>query len=119
MNPCNLPDRWREMADDYERDGALVRGDSLLRRVADELEIAWREFEAEELTISQAAEESGYSEYHLRELVREEKIPGRHRNGSQGEILIRRCDTPRKPGAQRQPLSVVEDMASQILSARR
>ena len=94
MNPHDLLERWRSEADAYERDGALVRGDALLRRVADELEAAWREYEAEELTISQAAEESGYSESHLYQMLSEKKIPNA---GGPGSPRILRKDLPRKP----------------------
>ncbi len=32
VNPSDLPARWRAEADAYERDGAMARGDALLRR---------------------------------------------------------------------------------------
>ncbi len=118
MNPKDLPQTWREQAKHLRQLGAEGQA-CTLEWCAEELEAAWRAWELEELTIAQAAAESGYSEDHLRELVREEKIPARRRNGSQGEILIRRCDSPRKPGAQRQTLGVVEDRASQLLAVRR
>ena len=37
----DLADRWREEANRYEVDGAMVRADKLLRRVAAELTAAW------------------------------------------------------------------------------
>ena len=118
MNPRDLPHEWRAQAETYERDGAYAQA-AVLRRVAEELEAAWTSHELEELPVAQAAQESGYSEEHLRALVREGRIPDNRPPGSQGEMRIRRCDLPRKPGAQRPTLSVVEDMASQILAVRR
>ncbi len=108
-----LPVRWRDEAERYEADGAMVRADLLLRRLAGELTAAWREWDAEELDISQAAAESGYSEARLRELVREGSIPDNRPPGSCGPILVRRADLPRKPGAR--ALSPVDDLAERIL----
>ncbi len=143
--PLDLAERWRREADAYERDGAPSgrgipitdlaekwrdegavlrrygqdRLADLCERHADDMEAAFESHAIQELTIAQAADESGYSEDRLRELVREGRIPDNRPPGSQGEMRIRRCDLPRKPGAQRQTLSVVEDMASRILAARR
>jgi hypothetical protein len=95
-NPAtNLVAQWREQAQAYECDGQP--GAKLLRRVAAELEQTWSQWWTEPLPISRAAAESGYSQDHLRELVR---------NGTvhpvlfadRGPIRIRRCDCPRKPG---------------------
>ena len=108
-----LAEDWLEQAARYETDGAMVKADLLLRRLAGELTAAWREWDAEELDISQAAAESGYSEARLRELAREGSIPDNRPPGSQGPIRIRRCDLPRKPGAP--ALSAVDHLAERIL----
>ena len=42
--PRELADRWREEAERYEVDGAMVRADKLLRRVAAELTAAWQDW---------------------------------------------------------------------------
>lgn len=108
-----IADRWLEEADRYAVDGAMVRADKLLQRVAGELTAAWQDWQTEQLNTAQAATESGYSEARLRELVREGAIPDSRPPGSQGPIQIRRCDLPRKPGAP--ALSVVDDLAERIL----
>ena len=104
---------WLEEADRYAADGAMVRAEKLLQRVACELTAAWQDWQTEQLDTSQAATESGYSEARLRELVREGAIPDSRPPGSQGPIRIRRCDLPRKPGAP--ALSAVDDLAERIL----
>ena len=109
----DLTGRWLEEADRYEVDGAMVRADKLLRRVAAELTAAWQDWRTEQLDTAQAARESGYSEARLREHVREGGIPDNRPPGSQGPILIRRSDLPRKPGAS--ALSAVDDLAERIL----
>lgn len=97
----DLVTRWREEAERYERDGALVPAASLLRRVAEEAEAAVRDWRHQELTVAEAAEESGYSPKTLRRMVREGKIPDSRPEGSQGEITVRRRDLPRKPTVER------------------
>ena len=61
---------------------------------AEDLETRLRETELEELSISDAAKEGGYSQEHLRRLVREGKLPHKRNNGSASHIRIRRCDLP-------------------------
>ncbi len=72
---------WREQAAAYEQDGQP--GTALLRRVATELDEAVRGLGLEELTVAQAAAESGYSASQLRR-----RFPGQR--------TIRRADLPRK-----------------------
>ena len=72
---------------------------SACARHAEELEAAWQEWQGEELTIAQASNESGYSAERLREMVRDGRLPDLRPEGSQGPIRIRRCDMPRRPGA--------------------
>ena len=73
-----------------------------------------RERQTEELSIPQAAEESGYSETRLRELVRAGAISDGRPPGSQGPITIRRGDLPRKPGAAAPKLDPVDVLAELI-----
>lgn len=89
-----LVTRWRDEADEYERDGALVPAARLLRRVADELENAVPAYRLEPLTVKQAARESGYSESRLRDYLNNGTVPNA---GEPGAPRIRRCDLPRKP----------------------
>ena len=62
-------------------------------RCANELDAAVVKWQNEELTIKQAAEESGYDEEVLRRAVRDGRIPNAGRKGSP---KIRRADLPRK-----------------------
>ena len=78
--------------------GAGSETASLLRVVADELEEMMQAHLLEELTVPEAAAESGYSEWHLRELLRNRVIEAR-RNGSRW--LIQRRYLPQRPGVPR------------------
>ncbi|UCG88181.1 MAG: hypothetical protein JSW71_06455, partial [Gemmatimonadota bacterium] len=71
---------------------------AVLRAVAAELEDAIQAQPLEELTVREAAAESGYSEWHLRELIRNGTVDAR-RNGSRW--LIQRRHVPQRPGVRR------------------
>lgn len=116
MTPADLVARWRVEADAYERDGVPGHA-ALLRRVATELEGWWRSYESEELTVAQAAAESGYSRDRLRELVRARRLPDARPPGSRGEIRLRRADLPRKP--QRPVLRSPANELLEVLPPRR
>lgn len=75
--------------------GAGGQAETLLR-CAEDLTAELRELLHEELTIADAADESGYSEDHLRRLVREGTLPNAGENGAP---RIRRRNLPRKPDA--------------------
>jgi excisionase family DNA binding protein len=87
------------------------------RRASEELEFALKEWEDELLTIEQAAEESGYSEDHLRELVRESKLPAERADGKKSRIKLRRRDLPRKPG-KRGISAPVQELVDHVLANR-
>ncbi|HEX9282365.1 MAG TPA: hypothetical protein VEK77_13080 [Gemmatimonadales bacterium] len=99
-DPLALVARWRAQAAAYEQDGQP--GAALLRRVAEELERAQREHALAELTMAQAAAESGYSASQLRK-----RFPGRR--------TVRRLDLPRKGGGQGEG----PDLARAILRGER
>ncbi len=63
----------------------------------DELDAALKSVADEELTIAEAAAESGYSEEQLRRLVREEKLETQPRAGPRSHIRIRRRNLPKRP----------------------
>lgn len=85
---------WRKDADALERQGHPHRAEALRRR-AEEAEAARERWWRAPLTVDQAAEWTGYSEAHLRRLVKR----GQLRNVGEGHrILVRRCDLPRKAG---------------------
>lgn len=96
--------RLREEAVTLRRRGAPRQAEAL-ESAADDFAEALRNYRAEELTVAEAAEESGYCQKSLRRMVREGRIPDSRTPGSQGEIRIRRRDLPRKPGAERNAVS--------------
>ena len=93
---------WRgaasEMDGDHTHPYNTCETASVLRAVACELEDAIQSHHLEELTVQEAAIESGYSEWHLRDLVRSGGIPAQ-RNGSRW--LIQRRHLPQRPGVPR------------------
>ncbi len=78
---------WREEAAQFARRG-YGREARMAESVASDLEQRLREWELQELTIPEASLESGYSEDHLRRLVRDEVLPDQRPPGSEGEIRM-------------------------------
>ena len=105
----------RELAETWQQEAELLRHRGAPRQAkalesaADELENRLREWRHEELTVQEAAEESGYSPKTLRRMVREGRIPDSRPDGSRSEIRIRRRDLPRKPGSERDPVTEAVD----------
>ncbi len=88
-----LADRWQEEAERYERDGALVRADALLRRMASELTEALDRWWLEELTLEQAAEEGGRSYDTIQRRVATGDLPN---VGRKHRPRVRRADLYRR-----------------------
>lgn len=86
------------------RQRGLEREARLEESIVEEIETALRAWQHEELTVQEAAEESGYSPKTLRRMVRKGRIPDSRPDASQAEIRIRRRDLPRKPGGERDPV---------------
>jgi hypothetical protein len=87
-----LIDTWRSDAETLRRYGD-TRAATICDRHAEEVERAMRDRENELLTLTQAAQISGYSDDHLGRLVRN----GRLRNwGQHGSPRVRRGDLPSK-----------------------
>ena len=108
MKPVNaLVARWRSEADTLQLVGAGEAAATTERRAA-ELEEAIREQQLEELSVRDAAQESGYSEEHLRQMVRDGKLPDSRPPNKRGPITLRRCDLPRKAPS---PGSVIHELA--------
>ena len=111
-------DRLRELSDTWRLDsvvlrkrGALTLADAL-ESVADELERTLADWLVEELTLDQAAEESGFS-YSTLQQRKEIHV------GTPGSPRIRRCDLPRKPGRSGPRLADgLPDIAGEILTSR-
>jgi excisionase family DNA binding protein len=114
VKPDDLIQEWRKRAVQYKRDGAMVSAAMILCRVADELETSLLLWQNEELTIREAAEESGYSHERLREMVREGKLPDARPQGSRVSIKVRRRDLPRK--ARNDRSDPVEQLATAVLT---
>lgn len=93
MTPAELPAAWRARAEDLREWAAAEAAARALEMAAAELEAALRKAADERLTMAEAAQESGYSERRLRELIAEGAIPNA---GRKGAPRIRRQDLPRR-----------------------
>lgn len=89
--PENLAAEYRRKADLLEAYAPAAA--TAFREAADLAEAAWIFFQGEHLTLSEAAEESGYSEAHLSRLLSEGKIPNA---GRKNRPRVRRGDLPKK-----------------------
>ena len=89
----NLAERWRSEAERLRRFEAHGQA-AACEQLANELEAALVAFDREPVTIREASEHSGYSEDHLRRLVRRGQIPNA---GGHNSPRIFRRDLPRKP----------------------
>ncbi len=98
-----LAERWREEARRLRVLEAHGQAASL-ELAASELDAEIAKSESELLTITQAAATCGYTEEHLRRLVREGELPA-ERNGTRGKIKVRRGDLPNKPRRDGRPSS--------------
>ena len=94
QNLRSLADRWREEACRLRMLEAHGQAASL-ELAAKELDAQIALSRSELLTIREAAEESGYSEEHLRRLAREGELQV-ERNGAKSRMRIRRGDLPTK-----------------------
>lgn len=84
--------RWRETAATLRSEG-YTQGADMTERRATELEDCLTALDAETLSVSQAASESGYSAEHVRRMLSENPTLNA---GRKGKPLIRRSDLPRK-----------------------
>src|SRR3989454_8117467 len=90
--------RWRTRQSEWARIGALVDGARVCEDLLQDFEGGTRAEDDAELTLSEAAAESGYSTDHLRWLHRLGKLPS-YRKGR--NLFFRSGDLPRKPAAPR------------------
>lgn len=100
---------WGADAATLRRRGA-EREATVLESAAAELAAAQAAWEAELLTLEQAARESGLSYSALEKAVRRGRLPNA---GSKGAPRVRRADLPRKGPAKSGP-----DFAGRVLDAR-
>src|SRR5689334_3735241 len=92
-SPPSLVATWRRRAVDLRQWASADGAARAYELAADELEAALRTTASELLSVQEGARESGYSEEHLRRLLR--MTPQLNR-GRPGKPLIRRADLPRR-----------------------
>jgi hypothetical protein len=90
--PADLLAEWRTHAEGLRHYGADAQA-TAVDQCANRLEEAFRQMEDEQLTLQDAAEESGYTADHLGRLVRDGKIPNA---GRPSAPRISRRDVPIK-----------------------
>ena len=98
MSPSEFVTKWADEAHAMRNRGALVNGAALLEEVLRDFEAATSDFQAETLSLGNAARESGYSVDYLGRLVREGRIPNA---GRPNAPKIKRSDLPRKASSLR------------------
>src|SRR5213080_4480846 len=86
--------RWRTRLTEWARIGALVDGARVCEDVLQDFEAVTRAEDDAELSLSEAAAESGYSRDHLRRLHRLGKLLAYRKGRS---LFFRSGDLPRKP----------------------
>jgi hypothetical protein len=108
--------RWRTRLNEWARIGALVDGARVCEDVLQDFDAVTRTEDDAELSLSDAAAESGYSSDHLRRLHRLGKLPA-YRKGR--NLFFRSGDLPRKPTAPR--FSAYDPVADarRVISERR
>lgn len=96
MTPSQLIARWQARREEWQRLGAQVDGARLCEEVLADFESVLAQEDDVALTLTEAAELSGYSPDHLGRLVRQGTIPNA---GRPGAPRIRRRDLPIRPGS--------------------
>jgi excisionase family DNA binding protein len=95
MNRQQFVARYQARRDEYAKVSAWVDGVQLVDQVLADFALLCQEEDDAELTLEEAASESGYSTDHLRRLVRLGKLHA-YRHGRR--LYFRRADLPKKPG---------------------
>jgi excisionase family DNA binding protein len=85
--------RWSARRAEWHQVRAFVDGASVCEQVLADLEYLWHGEDEAELTLEEASNLSGYSEDHLRRLVRENRLPSLRRGR---RLFFRAGDLPRK-----------------------
>jgi len=97
-----LARQWRGHAAAFREFGAVPQA-LVLEKCAEELEQSVSEWQSESLSLTEAAEVSGYSADHLGRLVREGKLQNR---GRPGAPRVARGDLPVKSGARQESIAL-------------
>jgi hypothetical protein len=116
--PEELPAAWRTRANELRLWASAEGAACALERAAADLERALQHRADEVLTLSEAAEVSGYSADHLGRLIRQQKLRSVGRAHSP---RVRREDLPQKPGHVAAPVAGAYDPiadARSLLSRR-
>ena len=114
---CELATAWCDEASGLRRRG-LEREARMIESCAEALRNRLHECATHALTVGDAAEESGYSERRLRELLSEGKLPN---VGKPGAPRIRRQHLPAKPGSESPSLEIANggsSLADEALTRR-
>ncbi len=103
MTPREIIDRWTARREEWARLHAMVDGAALAGEVLADLERVTAATEAEALTLSAAADRSGYTADHLSRLIRQGKLTNVGRPGAPrvlaGDLPQRaRTQLAHKPG---------------------
>jgi len=107
--------RWRSRQTEWARIGALVDGARVCEDVLQDFEAVTRAEDDAELSLSEAAAQSGYSSDHLRRLHRHGKLQAYRKGRS---LFFRSGDLPRKPTVPRfSPYDPAMD-AQRVISQR-
>ena len=92
----SLVQQWRSEAQMLRKRGGQ-RQAVLLESCAEELERERDTWLQEELSVAEAAKESGYSEESLRRMARDGRLPCERGTGAKSRIRLRRGDLPKRP----------------------
>ena len=115
----NLAEKWRTEAKRFRQFEAHGQA-AACEQLANELEAALAAWDVSPLTVTEASEHSGYSEDHLRRLVRRGQVPNAGRRNSP---RILRKDLPRKPHSRdgsgsQDPLDSKEQIARSVADSK-
>ena len=113
MKPSDLPQKWRDRADDLEPFAPGVA--RAFRACAEELNAAWLTWAKEPISIAEGADFSGYSRSQIARLVSQGAVP--NVGDEDGPPKVRRIDLPLKLGRS-SALNGGADLADYILAQR-
>src|SRR5690349_4653683 len=94
MNRALVIAHWQARSAEWGRLGIAVDGRKICQEILAQLGQLWAAEDAAEVHLEEAASISGYSEDHLRRLVREGKLNAQRRGA---RLFFRAADLPRKP----------------------
>jgi hypothetical protein len=78
-------------------------------QISIDLGVEFRTWWLAELSVAEAAAESGYCEERLREMARQGSLPHQKGDGTKGRLTIARCDLPRRPRGSPTSITSIEE----------